>query len=379
MIFVNLTGGMPGIPWWAQHAKPEQDLYTFVDIVFPAFLFMVGTAIPFSLGPRLDAGAGWWGTLARILPRTFGLVLLGIIFVNDERFSAELTGMPYHIWSGIALLAAITLWSSAPADAGRRRAHAVLQAVAAVVMAWMLVIWRAKPGEGSAYLEPQWWGILGMIGWAYLVAGVVYLLVRGDETALMGVFGLALCVYIGSRHDRLGVLNHLDRWLSVGSFLGSTTAIVLAGVVAGSRLRSGRHGAPWFLLWFGLGLWAAGWFLRPLHGYSKDNGTESWALVTAGITALLLLGFHLALDRGKPGGKLPLPWVSNWLVLAGRNALLAYILPDLVGSFCRMVGVDLVPYWERGGGIGALNAAVISVFVVSIAALATRVRYTVRL
>ncbi len=377
MIFVNYIGGMPGIPWWAEHAKPAQDLYTFVDIVFPAFLFMVGTAIPFSLGPRVEAGAGWGGALARILPRTFGLVLLGIIFVNEERYSAELTGMPYHVWSLIALGAAILLWSSRPEAPAWRRAHAILQGVSAVALAWMLVIWRAKPGADSLFLEPQWWGILGLIGWSYLACAIVYLLVRGDETALMGLLGLFMCVYIGSRHDRLGLLGYVDRWWSVGNFLGSNSGIVIAGMVAGSRLRSSRRGAGWFLLWFGLGLWAAGWFLRPLHGYHKDDGTESWSLVTAGITALLLLFFHLVLDRGKPEAKAG--FLPKWLILAGRNALLAYILPDLVGSLCDLVHVGDNPFWGRGGAVGAAWAAGLSIAVVSLAALATRLRFTVRL
>jgi predicted acyltransferase len=209
------------------------------------------------------------------------------------------------------------------------------------------------------------------------VAGVVYLLVRGDETALMGVLALMMCVYIGARHDRLGILAPLDRYWGVGGFLGSTTGIVVAGMVAGSRLRSGRPGTAKFLLWFGLGLWAAGWFLRPLHGYHKDDGTESWSLVTAGITALALLAFHLWLDRGKSEDRVSL--VPHWLVLAGRNALLAYVLPDLVGSLCQIVHVNDNPFWEPGGAAGAAWAAGLSVVMVSLAAVAARFRYTVRL
>jgi predicted acyltransferase len=216
-----------------------------------------------------------------------------------------------------------------------------------------------------------------MIGWSYLACSIVFLLVRGDETALMGLLALSMCVYIGSRHDRLGLLNYVDRWWSAGNFLGSNSGIVLAGVVAGSRLRSARAGAAKFLFWFGLGLWAAGWFLRPLHGYHKDDGTESWSLVTAGITALLLLAFHLAMDRGKAEDRVSL--LPRWLVLAGRNALFAYVLPDLLGSLCEVLHIPDNPFWGQGGAAGAAWAAGLSIAVVSLAALATRVRYTVRL
>jgi len=70
-----------------------------------------------------------------------------------------------------------------------------------------------------------------------------------------------------------------------------------------------------FLAVLGAGLLAAGFVLRPLHGFSKINGTESYCLATAGISALVLLLFYLGLDVLK-GAK-----AAAFLRPAGRNPL----------------------------------------------------------
>src|SRR5277367_4541642 len=64
MIFVNDIAGVSDkiVPWWMKHysdmrPRPLIDNgMTFVDLVFPGFLFFVGMSIPFALGNRLRKG-----------------------------------------------------------------------------------------------------------------------------------------------------------------------------------------------------------------------------------------------------------------------------------------------------------------------------------
>jgi heparan-alpha-glucosaminide N-acetyltransferase len=61
MIFVNDLAGAPEkiVPDWMAHFSDrhkEGSGMTFVDLVFPAFLFIVGMSIPFALGSRLNKG-----------------------------------------------------------------------------------------------------------------------------------------------------------------------------------------------------------------------------------------------------------------------------------------------------------------------------------
>jgi predicted acyltransferase len=56
MVFVNELGGMKGVPGWLKHYPAAEDGMTFVDVVFPAFLFVMGMAVPFALGRRMAQG-----------------------------------------------------------------------------------------------------------------------------------------------------------------------------------------------------------------------------------------------------------------------------------------------------------------------------------
>ncbi len=378
MIFVNSLGGMSGVPGWTQHLPSGTDGYTVTDMVFPWFLFIVGVAIPLSLGAKAVLPlAARFAALGRILPRVLGLVLLGLIYVNGDRFDAAATGMSRSGWTALALAAACVLWGSFPRPdtPGWRRAETAWKFLAALAMAYLLVIWKGEARDGNVRFEPSWWGILGLIGWSYLVCSIVYLLAGGSMTALLGVMALMVCVYIGDRHGRTPVLwEPLSRVWNTGSFFGSQSAIVCAGMVAGARLLDRRPDRHTFFLLFGAGLWLAGWLLRPLHGYHKNAGTESWGLVAAGTGTLLLLVFHRALDVFRRAGR-----VDGFLVLAGRNALLAYLLPDLVGALARLAGVELMPWWGRGGAFGMANAGAYAALMLLLSAWATRRGFILRL
>jgi len=49
MIYVNDISGAKHVPWWMKHFSDsfKGSGMTFVDLVFPAFLFIVGMSIPF--------------------------------------------------------------------------------------------------------------------------------------------------------------------------------------------------------------------------------------------------------------------------------------------------------------------------------------------
>ena len=55
MLFVNDLY-MPGVPAWLGHMRANFDGMGLADWVFPGFLFMVGMAIPYSIGKRIAEG-----------------------------------------------------------------------------------------------------------------------------------------------------------------------------------------------------------------------------------------------------------------------------------------------------------------------------------
>lgn len=60
MIFVNDLAGVQGLPWWNYHIPSGVNGMTYVDVVFPAFLFIVGMAIPLAVERRLEKDPSIW-------------------------------------------------------------------------------------------------------------------------------------------------------------------------------------------------------------------------------------------------------------------------------------------------------------------------------
>ncbi len=53
MIIVNELASVSGISVWLKHMPADADAMSLPDIVFPAFLFIVGMSIPFGINHRI--------------------------------------------------------------------------------------------------------------------------------------------------------------------------------------------------------------------------------------------------------------------------------------------------------------------------------------
>ena len=382
MIFVNYISGMPGIPFFLRHAEANMDTFTLTDVVFPGFLFIVGVAIPLSLEKRLALGEPLLKILRRIILRTAGLLFLGVLFVNENRYAEAAAGMSRDLWYFLALMATVLLWMTYPKteSRSRRRLYVGLRIGAAALLLILVIIWRGQNPDGSiSWLNHSWWGILGMIGWTYLGGSLFYLLAKGSRAVLMGGIGFEVALYIGARHGALDFLEPVNGFVQVGSIFGSHLAIVTAGMVIGTLFAPASAGLKprariaWMTI-FSVGLLAAGFLLRPLHGFSKINGTESYCLATSGICGLLLALFYWLMDVVKFKG-----WAA-FLRPVGANPLLAYILPDIVRTLIEFLGgllrLDIwktvLPYWESGGAAGMLSAAAMTGIILFLTWLLTR-------
>src|SRR4051812_11453562 len=109
MLFVNDVAGVRGIPAWMKHHHPEDSSgMTFVDLVFPAFLFLVGMSIPLALHGRLSRSVPTWRIISHILTRGLALLLIGVFMVNMESIGTKQMNWPRTLWQPL-VFAAITL------------------------------------------------------------------------------------------------------------------------------------------------------------------------------------------------------------------------------------------------------------------------------
>ena len=76
MIFVNELAGVHGLPWWTYHAHAQQGAITYVDMVFPFFLFIVGMSMPLAIERRLELNPSQRALWRHIALRALGLIVL---------------------------------------------------------------------------------------------------------------------------------------------------------------------------------------------------------------------------------------------------------------------------------------------------------------
>lgn len=380
MIWVNYIAGMPGIPYWLEHTGPKTDGITVPDLVFPAFLFIVGVAIPLALnreGGRFSAAL-----LGRLLWRAGSLMVAGVVLANAYRYDASAALLPRAPYFLLFYLAMILLWRQTA-----QRGAAYWAGLA--LMLFLLLAFRGQLNAefSSVCLQHTWWGILGMIGWAYLLCSVIYVAVDGKPVLLLLALALLVALYLAGTAGVLPLPQALSELVNVPQVLGSTSANVLAGTVVGTLFlrhtqEATLHAAPpapagnavlhrrrvVLMACFAVALFAAGMLLRPLHGINKIHATAAYSLVCAGLVLALFILFYVLIDV--------LQWRA-WsapLMPAGANALFAFILPDLWEQLAAVLHMPRWwwPYLESGGVPGLLNAAALTLAMMGLTALANR-------
>ena len=364
MIFVNDVAGVSGIPGWMKHVSADADAMTFVDMVFPAFLFIVGMSLPFALNNRLAKGDSFWKLQAHILWRTIGLLVLGVFMVNaEDGYNEAAMGMSIHVWSLLFYGCAILVWN---VYYFKNKAWAyLLQAIGAIGL--LCLGWIYKAGEdGTQGLTPHWWGILGLIGWAYLFSCIIYQLVRGRITGLL--FMLVICVlwYIVGRIPA-AENNPVLRWIAGQSGHATHISIVLSGTILSLIFFDRKKietNTQRFMQAIVLSVVTAiaAWLLRPWYGISKIHATPSWALFCVAICSVLFSILYWITDVKKYNR-----W-TGFFKPAASNPLLIYILPNIIYYFQAWLGWYFMPQTFHQGWLGVAWSALYALLLMLVVA-----------
>ncbi|MBN1998385.1 DUF1624 domain-containing protein [candidate division KSB1 bacterium] len=76
MIFVNDLWTLSGVPGWLGHKAAQEDAMGLADVVFPAFLLIVGLAIPWAIKARKNRADTNIQIAGHILLRTIALLAM---------------------------------------------------------------------------------------------------------------------------------------------------------------------------------------------------------------------------------------------------------------------------------------------------------------
>jgi heparan-alpha-glucosaminide N-acetyltransferase len=357
MIFVNDLELDFNVPVWLEHAREGEDRLGLADTVFPAFLFIVGLSIPLAMKAGLERGATKTITLMHILRRSFALLVMGFFLVNYEEFTKGPALVSRFGFLLIICLAFFFIWLVYPERWPAWRKW-LFRGIGVAALVFMALIYKGGTPDHPMGLKPHWWGILGLIGWCYLVCALLYFVI-GDRLA---VLFLCFLYFFG-----LSVLAHTIEpdWLhyiSPGS--GGLSAFTMAGILTTvyyQRMTQKDNAKK------GLGILAAlvpvllilGFVVRPLGGIAKLGVTPSWILLCTGISIGCVAILGMVVDiKGK----------SDWYRLirpAGTITLTCYLLPDIHFAILKLVGHSAqLPEVIRTGWVGVGKSFVFAFLIV---------------
>ena len=244
MIFVNALSEVRGLPWWTYHAHAKDNVMTYVDMVFPFFLFAVGLSLPLSVTRRLRRKPSMVALWAHIALRALALVVLGEILANAEKADAARMGMRGSTWGLLALICAALYLNVYGKSLRAQRYGQILRVIGFAGVIVLLALFRRSTSNGRiAWLDGSYPEILGLIGYSYLAVAILYIPTRRWAWAPVAWFALllALCAF-----STAGWLVFPGRFpLYVWPFgNGAMCCIIMAGTVTSSIYRQRRSAAP---------------------------------------------------------------------------------------------------------------------------------------
>jgi len=374
MLFVNDLN-MNVAPSWIGHMPADYDGMGLADWVFPGFLFIVGMAIPFAFSKRFTRGDSLYEVSRHIVTRTISLLIIGVLMLNTGRVDPELTGMGKNLWALLMYIAVFLFWNDYSEK--EKRIFTVAGFKLAALAIFIILVFKFQSGEpeNNGSLITGWWGILGLIGWSYLVSAYTYVLCRDSILKIVLVTLIFLMLNILSELKLLDFLNPVKPILGV-VIDGNNPLIVLTGLTGGvivKKFSSSDYRKVIFIL-LGLGLFSliSGFFLRKWFIISKIQATPSWGMICSGISFLVFIMIYWIGDVMNKKA-----W-AKFLKPAGENSLTTYLAPDILYHLIWMTGIPLLIYKQSPEPVIVIAGSLVwALLMVGLTALLTR--YGIRL
>jgi predicted acyltransferase len=372
MIFVNDLASVKGLPWWTYHAPGRADVMTYVDMVFPAFLFILGMAIPLATEQRLrkDPSIPWhW---MHILLRSVSLLVLGLILTNAGAGDSALMGISSRLWAIIALFGAVLFLLVYSKSERYKTLFILLRIVGLVTVVAMFAIFRRTTKDGSvAWIRTSYPEILGLLAFSYFCVCLLYVPTRRWHWAPLAWFVVltAFCAACTAKWITFPAHASIYAWpfgngaLASIAMAGVATAVVFVGPFS-LRWPTFRDKIKLALPFAAITL-LAGRLLTPL-GISKIRATPTWCLYNVGCFILIFTLLYWICD---------VLHHTRWAAFtrpAGSNTLLTYLLPDFWYFIVGALGITWFHDHLAWGAPGVIRAIVFTAVMLGISALFTR-------
>lgn len=394
LLGMALSGLLPwgSLPPWMYHAQvPPPDMkfdpsisgITWVDLVFPFFLFSMGAAMPFSMGRLLDEGEPWHLTLFGLFkrsalllvfaylvhatrpsmmpgPETGFVQMLGLgfclgtllLFIHSSRWSQQVNWVLKGI--GLAIILVCSSLVPDPTKLDPMNQDIIIKVLAGVSFTGGLVYWASRRWPWVPYLVgtivlivwpiiKYWPPFNPALQWTFsplvtrldyhkylliVIPGVLYgcWLARGGKVAFSKRDSLVLA-------GCLALIPLCLLFAGRGSdALLAVFLLALAGLAAAILPKESGlwQVVPSSNLLIFAGIMVSHWG----ENLRKDSATVSYFLITSGLAILAHQGMELWRQKF-------LKESPGFMASVGSNPLLGYLLiTHFIFSFVRLTGVD---------------------------------------
>ena len=431
MILCANIGYYSDLPAWMFHGQTPPPTYAFnpdvagitwVDLVFPFFLFTMGAAFPLAMRKRLENGASRWSVTGSLFRRWLTLTIFALVLGNAYTIGASprpafVKGLFQIILWGVMFMSLVRLKDEKKCklvnNAGmflmivmavlavdymgrtlsRWSSDIIIMILANVAifggliwmftrnslrLRWLVLLFLIAIKALSSYTPEAlaWVPSLGCIGWFFSWGFLQYLII-----AIAGSI-------VGDKlldHSRSGEKTEIDSWHLVAAGIalaamlvqlwGLFTRHVLADFIISAVLGIAfvvltykRRNIVTWMGYFGFAFMLVGIIFDPIDGgITKDHCNLAYLLTTTGMTALTG-AFVLALE---------LKWQIKGRGLSGcgQNPMLAYgVTSFFTGPLLSMLGIgawlDTIslgsPFW------GVIRGLVYTLLMVAITCFFTK-------
>ncbi|MFD0750925.1 heparan-alpha-glucosaminide N-acetyltransferase domain-containing protein [Mucilaginibacter calamicampi] len=373
MIFVNDIDGMPNTPQWIQHAKESADALGLADTIFPAFLFIVGLSIPFAFQNRLRQGnyrIPW-----RIVTRSAAMIFIGVFFTNVETYNEEAALLPRPVWESMGTLSIFLIFLDYDHTkaAWRRYTLRGLGILLLIVLSWSY----KSTDPAHPWLHFTWWGILGLIGWAYLVCALIYYYSGGQLWIQAAAWLFFMFFNIDFHFGWFEFLTPLQNYVWIAGN-GAMQAFTMAGVFVAVLYMRLAERNELKLLWIGMLLMSVilfnlGFIVRFVSGgISKIRDTPAWVLICTAISLVVYALFIFIVDFKKK-----YHWFKP-IEPAGVATFTAYIVPGLFYPIYEMMDIEYPDLLSQGTG-GIIKCILFALAMIGFTGLLQRINIRLKI
>lgn len=431
MILCANIGYYSDLPAWMFHGQTPPPTYAFnpdvpgitwVDLVFPFFLFTMGAAFPLAMRKRLESGVSRWEVTGSLFRRWLTLTIFAIVLGNAYQigasprqefvkgiFSLALWGVMFMSLvrlkddrkcrlvnnAGMFLLIVMAVIGTdyMGLKLSRWSSDIIIMILANIAifggliwmftkdnlrLRWLILLFIIAIKALSSYTPEvlAWVPSMGSIGWFFSWGFLQYLVIAvagsivGDKLLDHSRSGEA--VRIDTYHITAGVIALVAMLVQLW---GLFTRHILADFVISAVLGIAFVALTWkrrnimtWLGYFGFAFMLVGIIFDPIDGgITKDHCNLSYMITTTGMTALTG-AFVLALE---------LKWQikGRGLSGSGQNPMLAYTVTNfLTGPILTMCGItawlDAIsvgsPFW------GVVRGLVFTLLMVAVTCFFTK-------